>query len=266
MLDAEAILYADADILLALRAGGSGRRARRRATTVRLVVEGANLPTSPQAKEILHARGIPLVPDFIANAGGIVAAAFSMDARLSPFAVKPDDIFHMVTEKLRANTEAVLAASQQPGGDPPRRRPADGRDPRRGSDAAAGPDHHRSRARRCRVGGCLDRVRRRAPPPSPPALGAADAVNRTRPAGLLDDLSALFEAQIQARHLDFAGRWLQSQGQGFYTIGSAGHESNAVVAMACDPPTRRCSTTGPAVSSLLEPRPGAAIQIRSPTY
>lgn len=44
-----------------------------------------------------------------------------------------------------------------------------------------------------------------------------------------------FDAQLQSRHLDFAARWLQSQGQGFYTIGSAGHESNAAVAMALRP-------------------------------
>ncbi len=113
VLDAEAILYADADILLPCAREDLVDGHVARATTVRLVVEGANLPTSPQAKEILHARGIPLVPDFIANAGGIVAAAFSMDARLSPFAVNPDDIFHMVTEKLRANTVAVLTASQK---------------------------------------------------------------------------------------------------------------------------------------------------------
>jgi len=48
-------------------------------------------------------------------------------------------------------------------------------------------------------------------------------------------LWALFEAQLQSRHLDFAQRWLQAQGQGFYTIGSAGHESNAAVAMALRP-------------------------------
>ena len=37
----------------------------------------------------------------------------------------------------------------------------------------------------------------------------------------------LFEAQATSRHLDFAARELQQQGGGFYTIGSAGHESNA---------------------------------------
>lgn len=44
-----------------------------------------------------------------------------------------------------------------------------------------------------------------------------------------------FDAQVQSRHLDFAARWLHSRGQGFYTIGSAGHESNAAVAMAVRP-------------------------------
>ncbi|MFC7495945.1 MULTISPECIES: transketolase C-terminal domain-containing protein [unclassified Nocardioides] len=41
----------------------------------------------------------------------------------------------------------------------------------------------------------------------------------------------LFEAQAQSRHLDLAARWLQAQGEGFYTIGSAGHEANAALGM-----------------------------------
>ncbi len=42
----------------------------------------------------------------------------------------------------------------------------------------------------------------------------------------------LFDAQLTSRHLDLAARWLRSFGQGFYTIGSAGHEGNAAVAAA----------------------------------
>ncbi len=42
----------------------------------------------------------------------------------------------------------------------------------------------------------------------------------------------LFDAQLASRHLDAAARWLQRRGTGFYTIGSAGHESNAAVAAA----------------------------------
>jgi 2-oxoisovalerate dehydrogenase E1 component len=58
------------------------------------------------------------------------------------------------------------------------------------------------------------------------------------PVGQLDsDNSAswwwrVFEAQATSRQLDFVARELQQAGRGFYTIGSSGHESNALVAMA----------------------------------
>jgi 2-oxoisovalerate dehydrogenase E1 component len=45
----------------------------------------------------------------------------------------------------------------------------------------------------------------------------------------------LFDAQLGSRHLDLAARWLRSQGKGYYTIGSSGHEGNAAVAAALRP-------------------------------
>src|SRR3712207_534527 len=57
----------------------------------------------------------------------------------------------------------------------------------------------------------------------------------------------LLEAQATSRHLDFVARELQQQGRGFYSIGSAGHERNALAALARRP-------SGPA---LLHHRSGA---------
>lgn len=51
------------------------------------------------------------------------------------------------------------------------------------------------------------------------------------PRNSVSQLFDLFTAQIQSRHLDFAARWLQNQGRGYYTIGSAGHEANAAVGL-----------------------------------
>ncbi|GAA3772654.1 thiamine pyrophosphate-dependent enzyme [Micromonospora maritima] len=48
-------------------------------------------------------------------------------------------------------------------------------------------------------------------------------------------LLALFDAQLTSRLLDLAGRWLRGFGEGYYTIGSAGHEGNAAVAAALRP-------------------------------
>jgi 2-oxoisovalerate dehydrogenase E1 component len=80
-----------------------------------------------------------------------------------------------------------------------------------------------------------------------PALPDLEPIERT----LLDGLSALspgtggagappeaetiWRAQVDSRHCDVAARWLQGRGLGFYTIGSAGHESNAAVALALRP-------------------------------
>jgi 2-oxoisovalerate dehydrogenase E1 component len=44
-----------------------------------------------------------------------------------------------------------------------------------------------------------------------------------------------WHAQVDSRVVDHAARWLQAQKLGFYTIGSAGHESNALVALALEP-------------------------------
>lgn len=82
-------------------------------TTARLVVEGANLPASASALAIFGKRDIAVVPDFIANAGGIVAAAHSMDMRYSPFTVSAEAIFTMISDKLRANTIEVLAEARR---------------------------------------------------------------------------------------------------------------------------------------------------------
>jgi 2-oxoisovalerate dehydrogenase E1 component len=49
------------------------------------------------------------------------------------------------------------------------------------------------------------------------------------------DLTHLYDIQLASRHCDLAARWLRSLGKGYYTIGSAGHESNAVVAMSLRP-------------------------------
>lgn len=44
--------------------------------SARLVVEGANGPTTPEAETTLHGRGIAVVPDLVANAGGVISSYF----------------------------------------------------------------------------------------------------------------------------------------------------------------------------------------------
>jgi 2-oxoisovalerate dehydrogenase E1 component len=49
------------------------------------------------------------------------------------------------------------------------------------------------------------------------------------------EAAAIWRAQVDSRQADYAARWLAENGRTFYTIGSAGHESNAAVALALRP-------------------------------
>lgn len=51
----------------------------------RLIVEGANGPTSPAAEEVLTKNGIVVVPDFLANAGGVIVSYFEWVQDLSSY-------------------------------------------------------------------------------------------------------------------------------------------------------------------------------------
>lgn len=86
-----------------------------RTLPARILVEGANLPSSAQAQQILHDRGVLVVPDFIANAGGAVAAAVAMDYRYSAIRPEPAAVFDSISTKLRASTAETLDGSQRQG-------------------------------------------------------------------------------------------------------------------------------------------------------
>jgi 2-oxoisovalerate dehydrogenase E1 component len=63
-----------------------------------------------------------------------------------------------------------------------------------------------------------------------------DALRALEPSGTLraapPEAEELWRAQVDSRQADYAARWLQQHGRSFYTIGSAGHESNAAIALA----------------------------------
>lgn len=78
---------------------------------------------------------------------------------------------------------------------------------------------------------------RRSPLEESLVAGLTDVAPRgdTPDAHTAAKLAQLFDVQVASRHCDLAARWLRSQGKGYYTIGSSGHESNAAVAMGLAP-------------------------------
>ena len=103
-LDRDAILDIECDIWIPAARPDVVREDNVDRLKARLVLQGANIPFTAGAEQALHDRGVLVVPDFIANAGGVICAAMEYRGatRVAAFAA--------IEEKIRANTGAVLDA------------------------------------------------------------------------------------------------------------------------------------------------------------
>lgn len=68
----------------------------------RLVIQGANIPATGPAEEWMHAHGILSIPDFIANAGGVICAAIEYHGGTEAQALA------VIEERIRANTRETI--------------------------------------------------------------------------------------------------------------------------------------------------------------
>lgn len=111
-LDRDAIVGVDCDIWIpaarpdVLHAGNIGD------LKARLVAQGANIPATAEAEAFMHERKILSVPDFIANAGGVICAAVEYAGGSQTSA------FQTIEEKIRTNTREVLQTAADEGMQP----------------------------------------------------------------------------------------------------------------------------------------------------
>jgi glutamate dehydrogenase (NAD(P)+) len=113
-LPGDAWIEQDVDILMpsALENQVTAETAPRMSARVKIIAEGANGPTTPEADAIIQQRGIFVIPDFLANAGGVTCSYFEqvqsnmnyfweMDEVLGKLDVKMTSAYHAVSEVAR---------------------------------------------------------------------------------------------------------------------------------------------------------------------
>ncbi len=76
---------------------------------VKIIAEGANGPTSPEADEIIHRRDIFMIPDFLANAGGVTCSYFEQVQSNANYFWPKDDVLARLDHKM---THAYLSVSE----------------------------------------------------------------------------------------------------------------------------------------------------------
>ena len=75
----------------------------------KIIVEGSNIPMSPETEELLHRNGVLVVPDFVANAGGVISSY------VEHIGGGQEEMFRLVEKKVRENTKEVLECAAKHG-------------------------------------------------------------------------------------------------------------------------------------------------------
>jgi glutamate dehydrogenase (NAD(P)+) len=107
--DADAVIDIECEIWIPAARPDVIRRDNVARLKTKLVPQGANIPFTAEAERILHKAGTLVLPDFIANAGGVICAAVEYHGGTQAQAL------HTIEEKIRANTEEVLANAKKNG-------------------------------------------------------------------------------------------------------------------------------------------------------
>jgi glutamate dehydrogenase (NAD(P)+) len=109
VLDGDAWIEQEVDILIpaALENQISGETVTKLSPRVKLVAEGANGPTTPDADRVLEKKGIFVVPDFLANAGGVTCSYFEQVQCNMNYFWDRDDVLSRLDTKMTAAFHGV---------------------------------------------------------------------------------------------------------------------------------------------------------------
>jgi glutamate dehydrogenase (NAD(P)+) len=108
------LLELDVDVLIPAAIGPVITEANVARIKASIVVEGANYPTTPGADKVLTDRGTVVVPDILANAGGVTGSYFEWTQNIQQFTWKEDRFLAELAERLvRAYSETQSLADER---------------------------------------------------------------------------------------------------------------------------------------------------------
>lgn len=105
VLGTEEIFSLETDILVPAAAPDVINEGNAEGIKAKLILQGANIPATKEAEAVLHRKGILCVPDFIANAGGVIMGAMEYGRK------NEKEAFETISTSIRTNTGLVLEKS-----------------------------------------------------------------------------------------------------------------------------------------------------------
>jgi glutamate dehydrogenase (NAD(P)+) len=111
--EGQEVLTWNAEVLIPAALGDVLTKDNAGEVQARYIVEGANAPTTPEADQIFHERGIRLVPDILANAGGVTVSYFEWAQNIQQFRWDVDRIRMELEKVMRKAYRDVAAVAQE---------------------------------------------------------------------------------------------------------------------------------------------------------
>jgi glutamate dehydrogenase (NAD(P)+) len=108
----EELLTADCDVLVPAALGGVLTRQVAPEVRAKIVLEGANAPCTPEADEIFEKKGVLVVPDILANAGGVTVSYFEWVQNLQHVTWDEDRVNQELEKLMREAYERVANISR----------------------------------------------------------------------------------------------------------------------------------------------------------
>ena len=125
-IDPDELVALECDVFIPAALGGMIHEGNAGRMRCRMIVEGANSPTTPKADEMLNDKGVLIVPDVLANAGGVIVSYFEWVQNLQHFRWGEDEVngrlgdimrgaFREVAERARENDTPMRPAAYELG-------------------------------------------------------------------------------------------------------------------------------------------------------
>jgi glutamate dehydrogenase/leucine dehydrogenase len=108
-IDPEELIAVDCEVWIPAARPDVFREDNAGRVRAKVIAEGANIPATPAAEEILAGNGVLVIPDFVANAGGVICGAVEYHGGSQSQAMET------IAEKIRANVTEVLTRADADG-------------------------------------------------------------------------------------------------------------------------------------------------------
>ena len=112
-IDTEELFSVDVDVLIPAALENQITVERAKSMKAKLVIEAANGPTTPEADQLLMDNGIEVIPDILANAGGVIVSYFEWLQNKSSRSWSTDDIEDRFREIVWRAHDSVVDTKQE---------------------------------------------------------------------------------------------------------------------------------------------------------